>query len=76
MSSSFWRYLLACLALPVILPATLAVPAFAGDINSGEQDGAYNMRFCPQLEAALARSQMDYKCRPSNGTVENVERVV
>ncbi len=77
MPSQNWPCLLASLplAVPMALPVALATAVSAGDIHSGEPDGAYNMRFCPQLEAALTRSQMDYKCRTSNGTVENVERV-
>ena len=74
MRRSNWRKAVASLPL-LLLALSTAAPALAGDINSGEKDGAYNLTFCPQLEAALGRSQLPYTCRPSNGTVENVERV-
>lgn len=69
MPSPLWRAAIAAMPLVVVSPAV------AGDIFAGEADGAYSTRFCPRLEAALAQSQLPYKCKPSNGTVENVERV-
>jgi hypothetical protein len=54
----------------------LALPAAAGQINTGPEAGAYHASFCPALKSHLKLAQFDYACTPSNGTRENVERVL
>jgi uncharacterized protein YbjQ (UPF0145 family) len=61
----------------VAAAALFAVPsmAFANQINTGAQDGAYHATFCPALETQLARSKFEFACSPSEGTVDNMSRV-
>jgi hypothetical protein len=53
-----------------------ALPATASQINTGAAGGAYHASFCPALSAQLKQAQFDYRCAPSNGTRENMERVL
>jgi hypothetical protein len=53
-----------------------ASAAMATQINTGGADGAYNRTFCPPLSAELAKGRLDYKCTPSAGTQENMQRVL
>lgn len=56
---------------------TLAAGAAAAtQINTGGADGAYNKNFCPPLSKELAKGKLDYKCVPSAGTKENMQRVL
>lgn len=50
--------------------------SFANQINTGEEFGTYQQRFCPELEKQLARSELRFTCVPSPGTAENVRKVV
>ncbi len=65
------RALLATLAL-----AAGAPQAIASDINTGDPTGAYHSTFCPRLEAELKTSRFGYACKPSQGTAENIKRVL
>ena len=56
--------------------AGLALPVGASQINTAGEDGAYNASFCPPLAAQLKLAQFDYRCTPSAGTRENMERVL
>src|SRR2546423_3020663 len=65
-------------ALPLAAPAfaALALPAGASQINTGGSSGAYEPSFCPVLAQQLKLAQFDYRCPPSAGTRENMERVL
>lgn len=54
----------------------LALPAGANQINTGGEAGAYHASFCPALSTQLKVAQFDYRCIPSSGTRENIERVL
>jgi hypothetical protein len=56
--------------------AALSVPAGANQINTGASGGAYDASFCPVLSQQLKLAQFDYRCVPSAGTRENMERVL
>lgn len=56
--------------------AMLQPPAIAGQINTGGETGAYHSTFCPQLEGLLRKSKFDYSCAPSDGSRENIQRVI
>jgi hypothetical protein len=46
-------------------------------IYTGSQGGAYNSTFCPPLPSILDNSVFSgYKCTPSGGTVDNINKVV
>lgn len=53
-----------------------AVSAQAAQINTGGESGAYHGSFCPALAGQLKLAQFDYRCVPSAGTRENMDRVV
>jgi hypothetical protein len=55
---------------------SLALTAGANQINTGSEGGAYNASFCPALSGQLKLAQFDYRCAPSVGTRENMERVL
>ena len=65
-------------ALPLAFAAlaALALPADASQINTGGSTGAYDASFCPVLAQQLKLAQFDYRCTPSAGTRENMERVL
>jgi hypothetical protein len=66
----------ATLALAVVAAAqTTAVPAGATQINTGGEGGAYHASFCPTLAGQLKLARFDYRCVPSAGTRENMDRV-
>src|SRR5262249_53883637 len=52
------------------------LPAGASQINTGASAGAYAESFCPVLSRQLKLAQFDYRCTPSAGTRENMERVL
>ena len=56
------------------LPAARCRPA-ASQINTGGESGAYHANFCPVLSPQLKLAHFDYRCAPSAGTRENIERV-
>jgi hypothetical protein len=70
-----------------ILAALFVTLTFAGapqaeesraqSINTGGEKGAYHTLFCPPLPAALSNEYFQsYKCTPSRGTLENIDRVL
>jgi hypothetical protein len=66
-------------SIPALAAAALfgiTLPAGANQINTGGDDGAYHRNFCPALSAQLKLAQFDYRCMPSAGTRENIERVL
>lgn len=56
--------------------AVAAAQGLAGRINTDEEGGTYNDRFCPILADQLSRSDFSYSCEPSSGTAENIRRVM
>jgi hypothetical protein len=56
--------------------ASTALAAAAGQINTGGETGAYHATFCPQVESLLKKSKFDYRCTPSEGSRENIQRVI
>ncbi len=70
----FQSYLIAGLAALLVFAATAV--ASANQINTGGRTGAYFGRFCPELQAALKQSAFDYECVTSQGSRENLQRVV
>ena len=65
-------------AVGATLALLLAAPSGAGAtaLNSGEAGGAWHKVLCPRLEGALKRSSFAYACAPSEGTADNLRRVV
>jgi hypothetical protein len=72
------RFVARSLAAPLALAGwtALTAPASANQINTGGSDGAYHASFCPVLGQQLKLAQFDYRCMPSAGTRENMERVL
>lgn len=66
----------AVLPLAYAALAALALPAGASQINTGGTTGAYHASFCPVLAQQLKLAQFDFRCTPSAGTRENMERVL
>jgi len=69
---------LLALSVIVLLPASIkAQQPGARSINTGGEKGAYHTLFCPPLPDALSNAYFQaYKCTPSRGTLENIERVL
>ncbi len=65
------------IAMASVIPA-LVLPTIAGAaaINSGETTGAYHSTLCPRLEAELKRSSFPHVCTTSQGTGDNLQRVL
>jgi len=63
-------------------PTAIAVGSRTADggpksINTAGERGAYHTLFCPPLPVALSKSYFQgYKCTPSQGTLENIERAL
>ena len=72
---SLGRFAALALAATAAL-GSLALTAGANQINTGSEGGAYNASFCPALSGQLKLAQFDYRCAPSVGTRENMERVL
>ena len=49
--------------------------AQAGKIFTGGVRGAYHGTFCPPLAKELGKAKFNYKCTPSLGSNENIQRV-
>jgi hypothetical protein len=70
------------IATGVFVTLTFSGPVSAQDvgtksINTGGEKGAYHALFCPPLPVALSNAYFQgYKCSPSRGTLENIERVL
>ena len=70
----------AAVALAVMTQAPALAPALAQDtttfIHTGDASGAYHQSFCPRLEAELKQAKFAYTCKTSQGTSENLKRVL
>jgi len=64
------------LALAALASATGASPGLASDINTGDVSGAYHSTFCPRLESELKKARFPHACKTSQGTAENIKRVL
>ena len=62
-------------SLALVLIAGSSSVALAGQINTGGETGAYHATFCPQVAAVLRKNKFDYACTPSQGSLENIQRV-
>lgn len=51
-------------------------PAGAQNINTGDANGAYHSDFCPRIEGVLKQARFQPSCKTSQGTIENMKRVV
>lgn len=56
--------------------ALLPAAAVAQDINTGDANGAYHATFCPRIEAELKTARFTVQCKTSQGTAENLKRVL
>ncbi|MEZ5925060.1 MAG: hypothetical protein R3D57_11835 [Hyphomicrobiaceae bacterium] len=67
---------------PVALAAGMLIlglgsaAGLANQINTGGTTGAYHSTFCPQLESQLKKAKFDYSCTSSEGSRENIQRVI
>lgn len=59
-----------------VLALGTADTTVAQNINSGEASGAYHSNFCPRIEAELTKAQFQATCKTSQGTIENLKRVM
>lgn len=64
------------LALAALAAASSASPSLANDINTGDANGAYHATFCPRLEGELKKARFGHACKTSQGTAENLKRVL
>jgi hypothetical protein len=67
------RFLLAALFTVAVI---LSAPADANQINTADATGAYHTSFCPRLSAQLRQAKFAYECATSEGTGENLRRVI
>lgn len=63
-------------AAGMLLAGTMAPQALANQINTGGETGAYHASFCPQVETQLKKAKFDYTCTTSEGSRENIQRVI
>lgn len=52
------------------------VPASAQSIHAGSASGSYTNDFCPQVQATLKTQYFEHTCVTSQGTGDNVEKVL
>jgi hypothetical protein len=62
--------------LAALAGALVGAPAAAQEINTGDATGAYHGTFCPRLEGALRQARFPHTCKTSEGTGENLRRVL
>lgn len=75
---------LATLALATLAAVMMYVPLAHGEpgaivlprIHTGGETGAYFTNFCPPLAKALAEAGMNHECTPSDGSFDNMARIV
>jgi hypothetical protein len=61
---------------PILKPAAVAALG-TKSINTAGERGVYHTLFCPPIAAALQKAQFErYECTPSEGTIENIDRVL
>lgn len=51
-------------------------PALAQNIHAGSASGSYTNAFCPQVQATLKKEYFEHVCATSQGTGDNVEKVL
>ncbi len=62
---------------PILLTAAAgAGNAAAQAIHTGGETGAYHSTFCPMIEKALGKAQFAYKCTTSDGSRDNIQKVI
>ncbi|MDZ4792051.1 MAG: hypothetical protein SGJ17_12720 [Hyphomicrobiales bacterium] len=66
----------AILLLLLALTTAALAPIRAAPINTANESGAYHKNFCPGLEKSLADAKLDFKCAPSDGSIDNISRVL
>lgn len=76
MFSARIRTVAGALSVAVIGSLGTFAPAAAQRIHTGGESGAYHRDFCPPLAREMLALGPSYTCTPSNGTRENMERVV
>ncbi|MFM9938250.1 MAG: hypothetical protein ACKVP7_01990 [Hyphomicrobiaceae bacterium] len=64
------------LTLALITTGASLTPALANDINTGDPNGAYHSTFCPRVEGELKKARFAHTCKTSQGTAENIKRVL
>jgi hypothetical protein len=63
--------------LPLLLAMMLASGhALAQQIHAGSATGSYTNDFCPQVEEALKAQYFEHRCTTSEGSADNVTRVL
>ncbi len=55
---------------------TIASPAFALDLHTGEAQGAYHTEFCPAIANAVEEEGLKVNCTTSQGSLDNLETVM
>lgn len=74
MKYSYFERLAAIAVIGLISSAAMAQEK---SIYTGGEKGAYNSTFCPPLPQALASAYFTgYRCTPSGGTLDNINRVL
>lgn len=66
------RYLTAFL----LASALGSMPALAQNIHAGSASGSYTNDFCPEVEKKLKSAYFEHHCTTSQGTGDNVDRVL
>ncbi len=67
--------ILAGLSLTVGI-AGLGTKARALDLHTGEKTGAYYNKFCPTIKKAAKDKNLMFDCRPSQGSLDNLDKVI
>ena len=65
-----------CIPSLFILGALGATPTLAQDIYAGSAAGSYTNDFCPQVEGTLKTAYFEHHCTTSQGTGDNIEKVL
>ena len=47
----------------------------AATINTGETSGAYHTKFCPALQNGMKDQKIELSCKPSFGSISNINKV-
>ncbi len=62
-------------ALPLVV-GLAATPVLAQQIHAGSPTGSYTNDFCPKVEEALKAQYFEHRCTTSEGSADNVARVL
>ena len=74
-----FRHTLRVLAVGLVAGLSVAwqaPAALANQINTGGKSGAYFGRFCPELQKVLKKNAFEFECAPSQGSRDNIQRVI